>query len=253
MDWFSPFIITLRKEEIQMTEAMIRKYTALVKFLGEALGPCYEVVLQDVSSEKKGIIAIANGQISGREVGAPLTGNAIKMIMSRRYEETDRVINYLGVLKNGHKIRSSTMFLYDDNGKLAGLLCINFDPSPFQEMSVNLMRLIHPDTFIGKYLSSQKENEASQQHLDAAAGMTEYFSADTTALMNDLFSETVAALGVPSARLKQEEKILLIARLYENGLFKLKGSVEYVAEQLGCSQASVYRYLGIVRKNSEKG
>ena len=234
-----------------MTEAMIRKYTALVKFLGEALGPCYEVVLQDVSSEKKGIIAIANGEISGRSVGAPLTGTAIKMIMSRRYEETDRVLNYLGVLKNGHMIRSSTMFLYDDNGKLAGLLCINFDPNPFQEMTKNLMRLIHPDSFIGNYLSSHQDRKDEPQPVGPAAGMTEYFSADTAALMNDLFSETIATLSVPSARLKQEEKILLIAKLYENGMFKLKGSVEYVAEQLGCSQASVYRYLGIVKKNSE--
>ena len=233
-----------------MTEAMIKTYTALVNFLGEALGPCYEVVLQDASTDKGGIIAIAHGEISGRSVGAPLTGSAIKMIMSRKYEETDMVLNYRGVLKDGRTIRSSTKFLYDENGKLSGLLCINFDPTPFHEMSEKMVELIHPDAFISHYLSTQpQEQPPIPQH---GAAPAEYFSADTLSLMNDLFSETAAAIDAPSSRLKQEEKILFITKLYESGLFKLKGSVEYTAEKLACSQASIYRYLSIVKKNAEK-
>lgn len=234
-----------------MTEAMIRTYTSLVHFLGEALGPCYEVVLQDASTDKGGIIAISHGNISGRSVGAPLTGNAIKMIMSRKYEETDMVLNYRGVLRDGRMIRSSTKFLYDENGKLSGLLCINFDPTPFHEMSEKMVELIHPDAFIQRYLGPQPEDlPPVPQHGPAIP--TEYFSADTLSLMNDLFSETAAAIDAPSTRLKQEEKILFITKLYESGLFKLKGSVEYTAEKLACSQASIYRYLSIVKKNAGK-
>lgn len=235
-----------------MTDAMIRTYSSLVHFLGEALGPCYEVVLQDTSGEKGGIVAIANGEISGRHVGSPLTGSAIRMIMSRKYEETDMVLNYRGVLKDGRTIRSSTKFLYDENGKLAGLLCINFDPTPFRNMARTLTETIHPNDFIRHYLEPAMTENAPSRELAPIAGPTEYFSADSTSLMNDLFTETTASTGLPTSRLKQEEKILLITKLYESGLFKLKGSVEFAAEKLDCSQASIYRYLTIVKKNENK-
>ena len=120
-----------------MTESMLKTYTTLVNFLGEALGPCYEVVLQDLSNERSGIVAIANGHISGRSIGSPLTGNALKLIMSRSYEESDTELNYKGMLDNGHITRSSTMFLYE-NGKPAGLLCINFDPTEFNQINQQL-------------------------------------------------------------------------------------------------------------------
>lgn len=235
-----------------MTEAMLKTYTELVRFLGEALGPCYEVVLQDTSGEKSGIVAIAHGEISGRTVGAPLTGNAIRMIMSREYEETDRVLNYRGVLKDGRMIRSSTKFLYDENGKLCGLLCINFDPTPFHEISQKMTGLIHPDAFIERYLGAGQEDSAQLPPPVSVAGPTEYFSADTASLMDDLFAETAAQTGLPSSRLKQEEKILLVSKLCESGLFKLKGAVEYTAEKLDCSQASIYRYLGIAKKKTDR-
>ena len=42
--------------------------------------------------------------------------------------------------------------------------------------------------------------------------------------------------------------VLIIAALEESGIFLLKGAVKDVAAGLGCSQASVYRYLSQVKK-----
>ena len=42
-----------------MTEDMLRQYKVLVEFLGKALGPDYEVVLQTIGPEGSGIAAIA--------------------------------------------------------------------------------------------------------------------------------------------------------------------------------------------------
>ena len=234
-----------------MTDSMLKTYTTLVNFLGAALGPCYEVVLQDLSNDRSGIVAIANGNISGRSIGSPLTGNALKLLMSRRYEESDTVLNYKGMLDNGHITRSSTMFLYE-NGKPAGLLCINFDPTEFTNISHSIQELIHPDSFIKKYLETQIHEETAVVSRNTATEMAEYFSSDSNALMQELFTESVASLDAPSARLRQEEKLLLISKLYECGMFKLKGAVQYVADKLDCSPASVYRYLGTIkRRNGE--
>ena len=41
-----------------------------------------------------------------------------------------------------------------------------------------------------------------------------------------------------------ESKKNLKAQLENMGMYRLKGAVQYTAEKLGCSTASVYRYLG---------
>ena len=65
------------KGTISMTADLIRRYSLLVEFLGRILGPDYEIVLHDLSRKQPSVIAIANGQISGRTIGAPLTNVAM--------------------------------------------------------------------------------------------------------------------------------------------------------------------------------
>ena len=58
-------------------DARLEPYRILVSFLGEALGPDYEVVLHDLTSEEGTIAAIVNNNISGRTEGAPLSNMAL--------------------------------------------------------------------------------------------------------------------------------------------------------------------------------
>ena len=215
-----------------MTEDMLRQYKVLVEFLGKALGPDYEVVLQTIGPEGSGIAAIANGRVSGRGVGSPVTSTALKMIMRRQYTDQDYSLNYTGMLSNGKAIRSSTMFI-KDQGRLVGMLCINFDDSRFHELSDALLRVIHPDDYL-------------QRGLPVSAG-TEFFQSDVNTMMQELFEEATASLQVPPDRLNQEERLQIITQLYDRGMFQLKGAVPFVMEKLGCSQASIYRYLSKVK------
>ena len=91
-----------------MTEQMLRQYTVLVEYLGKTLGPDYEVVLHAILPENSRVAAIANGSISGRSVGAPITNAALRMIMQKQYETSDYNLNYTGQLANGKTIRSSS-------------------------------------------------------------------------------------------------------------------------------------------------
>ena len=79
-----------------MTSDILQQYKILVEFLGQTLGPDYEVVLQDLSSDNRSIIAIANGHISGRSVGSPLTNAALQMLSSKLYEDRNYLSNYKG-------------------------------------------------------------------------------------------------------------------------------------------------------------
>ena len=71
-----------------MTEQMLRQYTVLVEYLGATLGPDYEVVLHEILPETSRVAAIANGTISGRSVGAPITNAALRMIMQSELHRT---------------------------------------------------------------------------------------------------------------------------------------------------------------------
>lgn len=122
-----------------MTEQLLLHYTRLVEFLGHVLGPDYEIILHEILPEQSRVAAIANGGISGRDVGAPITNAALRMIMQKQYESNNYIINYTGQLSNGKTLRSSTMFI-KDGGKLVGLLCVNFDDSRFHEVSDTILR-----------------------------------------------------------------------------------------------------------------
>lgn len=97
-----------------MTRSMIKQYTLLVEFLGKALGSEYEVTLHDFINKSSSIIAIANGQVSGRHVGAPLTNVGLKMLADKSYEHSDYRLNYSGLSADGKVLRSSSMFIKDE-------------------------------------------------------------------------------------------------------------------------------------------
>lgn len=227
-----------------MKQDILLHYTTLVEFLGRTLGPDYEVVLHDLSSKDLAIAAIANSHISGREVGGPLTDAALRMLSSKAYETDDFLCNYKGLAQNGHVLRSSTMFIRDEERRPIGLLCINFDDHRYQELQQNLLSIIHPDTF-------QKESptqpasapEEAAAPSKAATPITESFSMDIPALMQKMFDDATASLETPIDRLNQYERRDIVEQLNEQGLFQLKGAVSFVARKFSCSNATIYRYL----------
>ena len=75
-------------------DARLEPYRTLVSFLGEALGPDYEVVLHDLTSEEGTIAAIVNNNISGRTEGAPLSNMALRFIHGKVYEKQPYVAGY---------------------------------------------------------------------------------------------------------------------------------------------------------------
>ena len=227
-----------------MTSSILEPYKILVEFLGQALGSDYEVVLQDLSSESKSIIAIANGHISVRSVGSPLTNAALQMLSSRLYESRDYLANYKGIAENGHILRSSTMFIKDESGIPIGMLCINFDDSRYNDLHEKLLSVIHPASFRGNTPVFQKTLSVSQTEApEESVQITESFPMDINSLMQKIFEDCTAALTTPVDRLNQLERKEIVSKLNEQGLFKLKGAISFVAKKFSCSTATVYRYL----------
>ena len=206
-------------------DTRLEPYRIVVSFLGEALGPDYEVVLHDLTSEDGTIVAIVNNHISGRTEGAPLSNMALRFIQERMYEKQDYLAGYQGASQAKGRLRSSTMFI-KDNGQLIGMLCINFDAGKYSRIAQELLVLCGAHT----------------EPSSTGIGVENFVSSLPDAVQNAI-AEVTGSAGLPPDRLTMEEKIRIVESLHHAGIFYMKGAVSEVAAQLGSSEATIYRYL----------
>ena len=238
-----------------MTDEMIRLFSSLVYFLGKVLGPDYEVTLYDLDAGANAVIAIANGRISGQTIGAPLPETVQAMLRQGQCEGGDYVLNFASRLQTtGKVIRSSTMLIRDTAGQPVGMLGINFDDSRFLSLSNRILDLIHPYNFIEEQYETTEVSTADLTKPADAVGRPlpkENIFDDVSSMIQEIFTEASRSLTVPADRLTQDERMIFIAQLKKQGMFRLKGSVQYTAENLGCSQASIYRYLSKLKSENK--
>ena len=202
--------------------ALLQQYVKLTEFLGVALGPDYEVALHDLTDKNRSIIAIANSHISGREIGAPLTNVALSILMDKSYETQDYRLHYSGVSAGGKKLRSCTMFI-KQNGRLIGMLCINFDDSRYQAVSNQILQLCHPDLFAQRLFQPQEGGSPPPQ--DPPHRPEYYRNATQADPLYDILNN-FKRLGVSASPMTSDERLHIITALDESGFFRLKGSVK---------------------------
>lgn len=190
---------------------ILEQYKTLVEFLGQALGSDYEVVLHDLSEGNNAIVAIANGHISGRSMGAPLTALALRFLADKEYEQHDYKVGYRGVSrKNGH-LRSSTMFIKDEEGRVIGMLCINFDPSRGVQAANAVLSMCGLPPVSCPPAGEDEEG---------AAQSTEIFVSNIPDVVRGAIEEVTGRSGLPSSRLTMEEKIRIVAALKQPPQFQ---------------------------------
>ena len=228
----------MRKGTVELD--ILDYYKKLVDFLGEVLGENAEVVLRDCRKPDHDIIAIANGHVSGRTIGAPITDFTLSILANEEWKEKDYVVNYEGQAAHDKRLRSSTYFIREE-GKLVGQLCVNIDMTPYEQVMDRIRQLS------GMGLMS----DGGQSGI-ICSGPVENFSED---VIGDMMKKAViTVVGSSEAkvreRLTQKEKIEIIGELNRAGLFQLKGAVGAVAEYLYCSEASVYRYQSKIQKKT---
>lgn len=187
--------------------------------LHRLFAPFCEVVVHDFADFEHSIICI-EGNITGRTVG----GGATDLLLAKAVNgETDEdLYNYLTSLPGGRLMKSCTIFLRDQEGKAYGAFCVNFDISAL----VNMRNLLN--TFV-----------ATEERAD----VSENFSDAIEETIQSLLAETLYELGQQLPLMSREEKVDLIGRLADKGVFQVKKAVPILADQLGLSRATVYNYL----------
>lgn len=202
----------------------LEPYRALVPFLGQALGPDYEVALHDLTSETGAVAVLANGGVTGQSLGAPLRGMARRFVQDGLWRTREFVAGYQAESTARGRLRASALFIRDGE-ELIGMLCLYFDAAKYSRMAQELLALCG--------LHGEGSRGAGAEPLTAALPDT----------VRAAVEEVTGRAGLPPERLTMEEKIRIVETLHRAGLFSMKGAVSEVAAQLGASEATVYRYL----------
>lgn len=219
----------LLSQEINSQRA-IEKYIPLVQFLGAFLGDRCEVVLHDAIVKEKSVLAITNGHISGRNIGAPLTDLALKLVQSEKYKESKWVMGYTTQAKDGTPLHSATYFIQDTDGTLLGMLCLNMAVSELLEAKKLLSQFIKATGLEDSVAKYEETN-------------TETFTDNIEELTEGIICNVIEHSEVSPERMTTSEKMKIMGILNDRGVFLLKGAVALVAEKLVASEATIYRYL----------
>ena len=196
----------------------------LAKAVQRLFGPFCEVVIHDFADFEHSIVHL-EGNISNRSIGGAATDLLLKR--ARDGDTDEDLYNYLTSLPGNRLMKSSTIFLRDENGDAYGAFCMNFDISAF----AGFRRIL------GDFIATEDENDVS-----------EMLSDDIHQTVQGIIAETLYEMGDESPIMTRDGKIDLISRLDTKGVFQVKKSVPILADQLGLSRATVYNYLREARE-----
>lgn len=191
----------------------------ICEFLTHVMGPQTEIVLHDRAGT---IIWIAGGHITGRAVGQQDFLPAMELTAQHRAAEGfDYTTGYKSFSRQGTPLRSSSLFFRDEAGQLDYTLCVNQDISAY----VNLQQVL--DAFIGDR-PAVAQVQPQQDTLDDV-------------VMKMILGEI--ARSKPSDLDSREDKLQLIRRLNDKGIFGARGAVAAVCQLLHIAQPTLYKYL----------
>lgn len=189
-----------------------------------------EVVLHDLSFPEKSIVYI-NGELTGRKVGAPST-TLVLSIFKAEGDNAKDMSSYITKAPDGRALKSSTIFIRNEAGKIIGCMCINIDITSIMTMS--------------KFLNSLSKTTLPHEE---TTEINEHFADDISEITEVLIQEAIKGVGKPIELMDKEEKTKIVSTLEKKGLFLVKGSITRVAKALHVSKYTVYNYLEDIRIN----
>lgn len=193
-------------------------------------GDC-EVVIHDLDAEPDhSIVFIANGHVSGRKVGDGASNLVLEQMKSNHPEPRDHLC-YMMKTPDGKILKSSTIYIRNNKGKVSAILAINYDVS----------KLIMLEGAIHGLVSTEKSRHAEHEKI-----------VNVNDLLEDLIQQSVELVGKPVALMNKDDKVRAIQFLSQNGAFLVMKSGDKVAKYFGISKYTLYSYIDSKPHQEEK-
>lgn len=211
----------------------------LAKGLAAHFGNRCEVVVHDLKSPDptSTIVAIENGQISGRKVGDGPSNVVLKALRSDPAKLRDKLA-YLTKTEDGKVLRSSTIFFRDADGTPAAIFAINYDTS----LDMAYLQYLQDFTMLG-----------SEHEVTPASAET--IPHNVNDLLDELILESVKLVGKPVELMTKDDKVRAIGFLNDAGAFLITKSGQKVCSYFGISKYTMYSYMDEAKQaaSTDKG
>ena len=201
------------------------------KGLAGQFGRNCEVVIHDLRGDdlEHTIIAIENGHVTGRSIGDGPSHIVLESLKESPGTLEDRIA-YLTKTADGRVLKSTTLFIRDEDENVIGLMGINYDISMF----------VAVDDAIRAFTGQDQPGQEP-----------EAISGNVSDLLDELLNQSVKLVGKPTALMSKDEKIRAIRFLDERGAFLITKSGPKVCQYFGISTYTLYSYLDEIRSSAE--
>ncbi len=218
--------MTMKVQEIELTlieQQIMNSYRSLLDGLADYLGPGYELVLHSLDNFEHSVIHIIHGEYTGREIGAPITNRALDML--KKFNENGiSSETYFSTNSKGEPLKSTTIAIRGENGRIIGLLCMNY------YMNTGFC------DFIQSFVPPQDLKIGSTP-------MAETFSTNVDDMILSTLEHVRQQVYKDSTISSSNKNKAIINLLYEKGIFQIKNAIPKVADLLGISKNTVYLHL----------
>ncbi len=222
-----------------MPDSEFTKYIPIYKPVCEGLhktfGGRVEFILHDLSTPESSVVLVV-GDLTKRQIGAPAT-NVLMNALSNDGDAAQDIIGYPSMTKDGKLLKSSTVFLRNDAGKIIGCFCCNLDLTEFNSLSAVLSEIT----------ATTGLNPSAEPNTD---NHTEIFAHCINEVVGDIIRYEISRRNMPVASMSKADKVEIIRSLDKKGVFDVKGTPEAVAGILGTSVFTIYNYLKEVRNDN---
>ncbi len=207
-----------------MNQHEIAMFQDLARGIAQQFGPNCEVIVHDLTVDdiNDSIVVIENGHVSGRTMGDGPSHIVLEALKADPSGLNDRLA-YLTKTKNGKILKSSTIFLRDENGKPKCIFAINYDITVMKAMEEELRTFTLMDN------TSDNEPETITQNVED--------------LLDELIEQSTKLVGKPVPLMTKDDRVKAIRFLNESGAFLITKSGQKVCNYFGISKYTLYSYI----------
>lgn len=197
--------------------------------LAVQFGSSCEIVIHDLRKKEleSSIVYIENGHISNRKLGDGPSSVVLETLSRDPSEIQDRH-SYLTKTDDGRILKSSTMYIRDENDSIAYIFSLNYD----------ITALLTIDTAIQSLISVEKETDS-----DNEKDQPQKITHNVNELLDVLIEQALALVGKPVALMSKDDKVAVVQYLNNAGAFLITKSGDKIASLLGISKFTLYSYM----------
>ena len=200
---------------------------ALIESVSTALGESFEIILYDMRKPEYPVLQVLGKNISGLQIGDCGRDENFNSIFTQCKKE-NRIYKSEKKIINGKEIKSTVIFMMEENHGAGAALKINFD--------LSIVSLV--EGFLKECGIIDKESES---HMNTK-------NIDVRNIIPLLLKEGIQLVGKEVTNMSKEDKIKIVKFLDERGAYLLRNSIEDVAKALDITRFTVYNYLDEIRK-----